>query len=37
MAKHLIDMGMDALILEGSEAGDHVGHVSLGILLQLVL
>jgi enoyl-[acyl-carrier protein] reductase II len=30
-------MGVDALILEGSEAGGHVGHVSLGILLQQVL
>ena len=37
MAKRLIDMGVDALILEGSEAGGHVGHVSLGILLQQVL
>jgi len=37
LAKRLIDMGVDALILEGSEAGGHVGHVSLGILLQQVL
>ncbi len=37
LAKRLIDMGTDALILEGSEAGGHVGHVSLGILLQQVL
>jgi enoyl-[acyl-carrier protein] reductase II len=37
MAKRLIDSGADALILEGSEAGGHVGHVSLGILLQQVL
>ena len=37
LAKRLIDMGADALILEGSEAGGHVGHVSLGILLQQVL
>jgi enoyl-[acyl-carrier protein] reductase II len=37
LAKRLIDMGIDALILEGSEAGGHVGHVSLGILLQQVL
>jgi len=37
MAKRLIDMGVDALILEGSEAGGHVGYVSLGILLQQVL
>jgi enoyl-[acyl-carrier protein] reductase II len=37
IAKRLIDTGVDALILEGSEAGGHVGHVSLGILLQQVL
>jgi enoyl-[acyl-carrier protein] reductase II len=37
LANRLIDMGVDALILEGSEAGGHVGHVSLGILLQQVL
>ncbi len=37
LANRLIDMGIDALILEGSEAGGHVGHVSLGILLQQVL
>jgi len=37
IAQRLIDMGVDALILEGSEAGGHVGHVSLGILLQQVL
>jgi len=37
IARRLIDLGVDALILEGSEAGGHVGHVSLGILLQQVL
>jgi len=37
LAKHLIRSGADALILEGSEAGGHIGHVSLGILLQQVL
>lgn len=37
IAKRLINSGIDALILEGSEAGGHVGHVSLGILLQQVL
>lgn len=37
IAKRLIKMGVDALILEGSEAGGHVGYVSLGILLQQVL
>ena len=37
VARRLIDRGVDALILEGNEAGGHVGHVSLGILLQQVL
>jgi len=37
IARRLVDMGIDALILEGSEAGGHVGHVSLGILCQQVL
>jgi enoyl-[acyl-carrier protein] reductase II len=37
LARHLIGSGVDALILEGSEAGGHIGHVSLGILLQQVL
>lgn len=37
VAKRLIYTGIDALILEGSEAGGHVGHVSLGILLQQIL
>lgn len=34
IAERLIETGVDALILEGSEAGGHVGHVSLGILVQ---
>jgi enoyl-[acyl-carrier protein] reductase II len=33
----MIDNGVDALMLEGSEAGGHIGHVSLAILLQEVL
>lgn len=37
IAKRMIRYGADALILEGSEAGGHVGHVSLAILLQQVL
>ncbi len=37
MARRLIDNGVDALILEGSEAGGHIGHVSLTILIQQVL
>ncbi len=37
LARHLIESGVDALILEGSEAGGHIGPVSLGILLQQVL
>ena len=37
IARRMIDFGVDALILEGSEAGGHIGHVSLVILLQQVL
>ncbi|MFW5775580.1 MAG: NAD(P)H-dependent flavin oxidoreductase, partial [Chitinivibrionales bacterium] len=37
IAKQQIGYGIDALILEGSEAGGHIGHVSLTILLQQVL
>jgi enoyl-[acyl-carrier protein] reductase II len=37
IAEQQIKFGIDALILEGSEAGGHIGHVSLTILLQQVL
>lgn len=37
IAQQMIRFGIDALILEGSEAGGHIGHVSLTILLQQVL
>jgi len=37
IARQQIAYGIDALILEGSEAGGHIGHVSLMILLQQVL
>jgi enoyl-[acyl-carrier protein] reductase II len=37
IANRLIDRGTDALMLEGSEAGGHIGHVSLMILLQQIL
>lgn len=37
IAKRMINSGVDALMLEGSEAGGHIGHVSLIILLQQVL
>ena len=37
LAMKLIKMGTDALILEGSEAGGHIGPVSLTILLQQIL
>ena len=37
IAKRLIRYGADAIILEGMEAGGHVGHVSLTVLLQQVL
>ena len=37
IAERMLSYGTDALILEGMEAGGHVGHVSLTILLQQVL
>jgi len=37
IAQRMLKAGADALILEGMEAGGHVGHVSLTILLQQVL
>ncbi len=37
IAEQQIRYGVDALILEGSEAGGHIGYVSLVILLQQVL
>lgn len=37
IAKRMIQYGADAIILEGMEAGGHIGHVSLTVLLQQVL
>ena len=37
IARRMLKYGADALILEGMEAGGHVGHVTLMILLQQVL
>jgi len=37
IAEQQIRFGVDALVLEGMEAGGHIGHVSLAILLQQVL
>ncbi len=37
MASRMIDYGADALILEGSEAGGHIGHTSTLVLLQDIL
>jgi len=37
IARQQIEYGIDALILEGSEAGGHIGYVSLIVLLQQVL
>ncbi len=37
IAKRLIDRGIDALIIEGNEAGGHIGPVSLTVLIQEVL
>ncbi len=37
IAERMISYGTDALILEGSEAGGHIGHVSTIVLIQQVL
>jgi enoyl-[acyl-carrier protein] reductase II len=37
LANRLVSLGADALILEGSEAGGHIGPVSLMVLLQQIL
>ena len=37
LALNLIDRGADALILEGSEAGGHIGPVALSVLIQQIL
>lgn len=37
IASRMLDFGADALILEGSEAGGHIGHVSTMVLLQEIL
>ncbi len=37
LAMKLIKMGTDGLILEGSEAGGHIGPVSLTVLIQQIL
>jgi len=37
IARRMIDYGADALILEGSESGGHIGHVSTIVLIQQVL
>jgi enoyl-[acyl-carrier protein] reductase II len=37
IAKRLIKMGADALVVEGSEAGGHIGPVSTSVLAQEVL
>lgn len=37
LAKTLIKMGVDALIIEGSEAGGHIGPVSTSVLAEQIL
>ncbi|MCP5106719.1 MAG: hypothetical protein GY950_25265 [bacterium] len=37
IATQMIGYGADALVLEGSEAGGHIGHVSTAVLIQQVL
>jgi enoyl-[acyl-carrier protein] reductase II len=36
-ARKLVRMGVDAIVIEGSEAGGHVGRVSTGVLAQEIL
>lgn len=36
-ARKLVRMGVDALVIEGSEAGGHIGPVSTGVLAQEIL
>ncbi len=37
LAKRLVKMGADALVIEGSEAGGHIGPVSTSVLAQEIL
>ena len=37
MAQRLVKAGVDALVIEGSEAGGHIGPVSLNVLAQEIL
>lgn len=37
IAERMLDYGADALVLEGSESGGHIGHVSTIVLIQQVL
>ena len=37
LGKRMIRMGADALVIEGSEAGGHIGHVSTSVLAQEIL
>ena len=37
IAQRLVRAGVDALVIEGSEAGGHIGPVSLGVLAQEIL
>ncbi len=37
LARRLVRLGADALVIEGSEAGGHIGPVSLGVLAQEIL
>ena len=37
IAQKMIDNGIDGLILEGNEAGGHIGPVSINVLVQEIL
>ena len=37
IAKKMISYGIDSLVLEGNEAGGHIGPVSINVLVQDIL
>ena len=37
IAQKMLDYGVEALILEGNEAGGHIGPVSINVLVQEIL
>ena len=37
IAKKMISYGIDSIVLEGNEAGGHIGPVSINVLVQEIL